>query len=249
MTACGQDRNVLATYLDSELPADQERSLQEHLRSCPECAAEIALQVSLRRAMKPAATRFSPSAEFRRKVQGQIASRRSAGLRWLWPAAVATLAVMMLAVAWTRQSTARKEAFREVADLHVADMASANPYDVVSSDRHTVKPWFEGKIPFAFNLPEFEGTEFTLLGGRLVYLHQQAAAQLVVGAGKHRISVMVVQDNAGFGTALPFPGGVSVRDSFNVETWEKNGLRFYVIGDAEQGAIHRLAQALQGVNG
>jgi len=249
MTACGQDRNALAAYLDAELPADQARSLEEHLRSCPEGAAEIAAQVKLRRAMKPAATRFTPSAEFRRKVQGQIAGKRSRGWRWFWPAAVGALAVMVLAVVWARQSTARNEAFREVADLHVADMASANPYDVVSSDRHTVKPWFQGKIPFAFNLPEFSGSEFTLLGARLVYLHQQAAAQLVVGAGKHKISVMVVQDNAGFGTALPFSGAVSVRDSFNVEAWEKNGLRFYVISDAEKGTVHRLAMALQGVNG
>ena len=248
MTACGEDRKALAAYLDGELPAERERSLQEHLRRCPECAAEIAAQVSLRRAMNPAATRFGPSAEFRRKVQKQISPKRSPRLRWLWSASVAALALMVLTVVWVRQSTARNEAFREVADLHVADMASANPYDVVSSDRHTVKPWFQGKIPFAFNLPEFAGTEFTLLGGRLVYLHQQAAAQLVVGTGKHRISVMIVQENAGFGAALPFAGGVSVRDSFNVETWEKNGLRFYVIGDAEQGAIHRLAQALQGVN-
>lgn len=249
MTACSQDRNALAAYLDGELAADKERSLQEHLRSCPECAAEIAAQVKLRRAMKPAATRFAPTAELRRKVQGQIAPKRSAGLRWVWPAAVAALVVMVLAVVWTRQSMARNAAFREVADLHVSDMASTNPFDVVSSDRHTVKPWFQGKIPFSFNLPEFSGSEFTLLGARLVYLHQQAAAQLVVGAGKHKISVMVVQDNAGFGTGLPFAGGVSVRDSFNVETWEKNGLRFYVIGDAEQATIHRLATALQGVNG
>jgi len=249
MTACGQDRNVLAAYLDGELTADQERSLQEHLRSCPECAAEVAAQVRLRRSMKPAAIRFTPSADFRRKVQGQIASKPSAGFRWLWPASVAVLAVMLLAVIWARQSTASNEAFLEVADLHVSDLASANPYDVVSSDRHTVKPWFQGKIPFAFNLPEFAGTEFTLLGGRLVYLHQQAAAQLVVGVGKHRMSVMIVQENSGFGMGLPFSGGVSVRDSFNVETWEKNGLRFYVIGDAEQGAIHRLARALQSVNG
>jgi len=249
MTACSQDRNALAAYLDGGLAADQARSLEAHLRGCPECAAEVAAQVKLRRAMKPAATRFAPSAEFRRKVQGQISSKRNMGFRWMWPATVAALAVMVLAVVWTRQSVARNGAFREVADLHVSDMASANPYDVVSSDRHTVKPWFQGKIPFAFNLPEFAGSEFTLLGARLVYLHQQAAAQLVVGAGKHRISVMVVQDNAGFGMGLPFAGGVSVRDSFNVETWEKNGLRFYVIGDAEQGTIHRLAQALQGVNG
>jgi len=249
MTACSQDRSALAAYLDGELPADQERLLQEHLLSCPEYAAEVAAQVRLRSAMKPAASRFASSAEFRRKVQGQIAPKRNVPSRWLWPVAVAALAMMLLAVVWNRESTLGNQAFREVADLHVSDLASANPYDVVSSDRHTVKPWFQGKIPFAFNLPELAGSEFALLGGRLVYLHQQPAAQLVVGAGKHKISVLITQESRGSGTALPFSRGVAVRNSFNVETWEKNGLRFYVIGDAEQGAIHRLAQALQGVNG
>jgi anti-sigma factor RsiW len=249
VTACSQDRNALSAYLDGELSADQERSLQEHLRSCPECAAEVAAQVRLRRAMKPAASRFAPSADFRRKVQGQLAPKRTAASRWLWPAAVAALAVMLLAVVWNRESTLGNQAFREVADLHVSDMASANPYDVVSSDRHTVKPWFQGKIPFAFNLPEFAGSEFALLGGRLVYLHQQPAAQLVVGAGKHKISVLITQESSTLGSGLPFSGGVAVRSSFNVETWEKNGLRFYVISDAEKATVHRLAQALQGVNG
>ena len=249
MTTGSHDRNALAAYLDGELPADQERSLQDHLRSCPECAAEIAAQVRLRRAMKPAATRFAPGADLRRKVQGQISPKRTAGSRWLWPAAVAALAVMLLAVVWNRESTLGNQVFREVADLHVSDLASSNPYDVVSSDRHTVKPWFQGKIPFAFNLPEFAGTDFTLLGGRLVYLHQQPAAQLVVGAGKHKISVLIAQDSSTLGSGLPFSGGLAVRDSFNVETWEKDGLRFYVISDAEKATVHRLAQALQGVNG
>jgi anti-sigma factor RsiW len=249
MTACSEDnRKALTAYLDGELAADQERSLQEHLRSCPDCVAEVAAMVSMRRALKPAASRFTPKPEFRRKVQEQIASKGRVQMRWMWPAALATLALIVLAVVWTRQSTLRNQTFREVADLHVSDLASANPYDIVSSDRHTVKPWFQGKIPFAFNLPEFAGTDFALLGGRLVYLNQQPAAQITVGAGRHKISILIVQENSSMGSVLPLSGGVAVRDSFNVETWQKNGLRFYVIGDAEQGAIHHLAQALQGVN-
>ena len=85
-----------------------------------------------------------------------------------------------VALVWTRQNTLAAQTFPRSRRPAYGDLASANPYDVVSSDRHTVKPWFQGQIPFAFNLPEFAGTEFTLLGGRLVYLHQQPAAQVVV---------------------------------------------------------------------
>ncbi|HEY1579388.1 MAG TPA: zf-HC2 domain-containing protein [Terracidiphilus sp.] len=247
--ACDRDRKTLEAYLDGELGVDKERALAEHLRSCPDCAAEIAAMVSMRRAMKPAANRFAPSEELRRRVQAQISPRKSVTARWFWPVAVAAVALIVLAAAWTRESTLRSQTFREVADLHISDLASANPYDVVSSDRHTVKPWFQSKIPFAFNLPEFAGSEFTLLGGRMVYLHQQPAAQVVIGAGQHKISVLIVQGTSAVGSAIPLSHGVELRDSFNVETWEKNGLRFFVIGDAEKGVIQRLAQALQGVNG
>jgi anti-sigma factor RsiW len=245
---CEQDRARLETYLDGELAEDQEKTLQQHLRSCPKCTAEIASMVSLRRAMKPAASRFTPSEKFRQKIQAQVSTKPNRRMTSLWPVAAAVLAVMLVAVVWTRQSALQNATFREVADLHISDLASANPYDVVSSDRHTVKPWFQGRIPFAFNLPELAGSEFTLLGGRMVYLHQQPAAQVVVGAGRHKISVLILQENSSLGAAVPLSGGVAVRDSFNVETWQKNGLRFYVIGDADKGAIHRLAEALQSAN-
>lgn len=245
--SCDQERSRLAAYLDGELSADEAAGVQEHIRTCPDCAAEVAAMVSLRRAMKPAASRFTPSADFRKKVQAQIAPRRNTRLHWLWPAAAVAMAVMIVAVVWTRQSEQRNEIFREVADLHISDLASANPYDVVSSDRHTVKPWFQGKIPFAFNLPEFSGTNFTLLGGRMVFLHQQPAAQVIVGARQHKISVLILQEGSTVGS-FPFSSGVAVRDSFNVETWQQHGLRFFVIGDAEKPAIQQLSQLLESAN-
>ena len=162
-------------------------------------------------------------------------------------AAALSLAALIAVIVWARQEAAQADTFREVADLHVADLASANPYDVVSSDRHTVKPWFQGRIPFAFNLPEFAGTEFTLLGGRVVSLHQQPAAQVIVGVGQHKISILVAQESV-LQTAFPLSHGVVVRDSFNVETWAKSGLRFFVIGDAEKTEVQKLAQAFRGVN-
>lgn len=70
----------------------------------------------------------------------------------------------------------------EVADLHIATLASANPIDVVSTDRHTVKPWFAGKIPFTFNLPELQNSPFTLLGAKVSYLNQSPGAHSIARA-------------------------------------------------------------------
>ena len=249
MKVCEQDQETLAAYLDGEVTSERAAALEEHLRTCTACAADVASMLSARRTMRAARTRFTPSADFRRKIQSEIAPRKS-GFRVFGglSIAIAALAMLVLVVFWMRQGSVRSDAYREVADLHVGDLASANPYDVVSSDRHTVKPWFQGRVPFAFNLPEFAGTEFKLLGGRLVYLRQQPAAQLVVGIGLHKVSVLIVQESGVFGSAFPVSERTDTRSAFNIETWNSQGLRFFVIGDAEKTEIQRLAQVLQSVN-
>jgi anti-sigma factor RsiW len=79
----------------------------------------------------------------------------------------------------------------EVFDQHVATLAANLPPQVISTDRHTVKPWFQGKIPFSFNLPESLPKDTTLDGANLTYLHNQPVAQLLYSIGKHRVSVFV----------------------------------------------------------
>ena len=248
MMVCGQDSKTLAAYLDGELAADQAGVFEQHLRNCTECASEIASLARLRRGLKVARDRFSPSDDFRRKIQGQIRGRRrSWGTYILMPAALVAVCVLAVALVWTQRAS-NADSFREVADLHVGDLASANPYDVVSSDPHTVKPWFQGRIPFSFNVPEFASTEFTLLGGRLIYLHQQPGAQLVVAMRQHRISVLILQDSAELTRAIPVTPGVHLQDSFNVETWQTHGLRFFVVGDADSAVIDKLSQLVRSVN-
>ncbi|WP_348263122.1 zf-HC2 domain-containing protein [Telmatobacter sp. DSM 110680] len=249
MMPCDQDREMLAAYLDGEVQAEEGNALERHLSTCSTCTAEVASMLSVRRTMRTARTRFTPSVEFRRKIQSQTAPRKPGfkafgGLSL----AIAALAMLVFVMFWMRQGAVRADAYREVADLHVGDLASANPYDVVSSDRHTVKPWFQGRIPFSFNLPEFAGTEFTLLGGRLVYLHQQPSAQVVVGMGQHKISVLIMQDDGVFGSAFPVSERADARNAFNIETWNSQGLRFFVIGDAEKTGVRHLAQILQNAN-
>ena len=159
----------------------------------------------------------------------------------------AVLAILLLAGLLNtyigRARMRQEEAFSEVADLHVAALASANPVDVASSDRHTVKPWFQGKIPFTFNLPDLQNTEFTLVGGRIAYLDQSPGAELIFQVRKHYISVFIFREQAT--PALRSGSGMRKHVSFNYETWTDGGLRYIAISDTTGEDLGKLADLLK----
>jgi len=240
---CDQWGTKLDTYHDGELSGDEMRAFDAHVRDCPACAADALARVQMKRMVQNAGKRFVPSAEFRRKMLTKT-SRRRPFAAWAW-AAVALLLLVGLSLAYVGQQRSRRtHLFSELADLHVATMASANPIDVASSDRHTVKPWFQGKIPFSFNLPELQNSEFTLIGGRVAYLNQTPGAQLIYQIRQHRISVFVFQDRP---ELIRFDLGASLRRklAFNFETWAEGDLRYFVFGDANRTDIHELSELIK----
>jgi anti-sigma factor RsiW len=241
--ACEFWKVTLDTYLDGELPEDGTRTLEAHVRSCPSCSADALTRLQTKRAIQVAGKRFTPSAEFRRRIQQSIASKPRRSLRLGWIFAAAMVAVLMVgALTSTYVGTrSRDRVFSEIADLHVATLASSSPVDVISTDRHTVKPWFQGKIPFAFDLPELQSSEFSLLGGRMTYLDQTPGAHLIYDCRKHHISVFVFQERS-FRAKLDENSLSSKKLSFNMETWSQGGLRYFVIGDASAEDIDSLAK-------
>jgi anti-sigma factor RsiW len=242
--ACAQWQGKLDTYLDGELPQEETRAFDAHLRSCPACAAESMAHVRMKRAIHAAGRRFTPRTEFRNRVQQRIAGKPQRALGWSWEFATAVLAILVVAGLGTtyilRQRLRTEQVYSELADLHVATLASSTPVDVVSSDRHTVKPWFAGKIPFTFNLPELQNSDFLLVGGRLTYLGQTPGAQLIYQIRKHQISVFIFQDRLGPG--LSSNASVRKHISFNVENWSQGGLRYFVLGDAAAQDIDGLSE-------
>src|SRR5579863_1263487 len=228
---CEAWREKLDVYLDGELAAGESRALGEHLQGCAACAAESLSRVQQKRALQSAGQRFIPDAAFRARVQQSIAARRpAAGRIWLFPALAAAVAVLVIGIMLTSFSRRAEPALiSELADLHVATLASSNPVDVVSSDRHTVKPWFEGKIPFTFNLPELQGSQFVLLGAKVSYLHQSPGAELIFRVRQHQISVFIFQERA-LGNVRSV-GAEQSALSFSVRSWSHNGLRYFVVGD------------------
>jgi len=245
---CDSAATMLGAYLDGELSTDQAIAIQEHLRNCTGCSSEIAEMARLQRSVRGARGHFAASSEFRRKMQKQIAQpRRRSWILWSMPAAVVLATILISAVVWIGHAR-RSAALAELADLHVNALASTSLVDVVSSDRHTVKPWFQGKIPFTFNLPEFNGTAYTLAGGRMVYFYQQPGAQLIVSMHQHRISVLIFQRSAELDGALPGPIRLDRRTSFGIETWQSQQLRFVLVSDADPAAIENLATMLKQAN-
>lgn len=245
--ACEQWQSQLDGYLDGELAVEPMRTLDAHVRTCPACAADALARVQLKRSIKLAGARFKPSPEFRSKIQKQIASKPRRSWTFGWTLATAALALLLVAGAITtyigRENLRQHQIYSELADLHVATLGSANPVDVVSSDRHTVKPWFQGKIPFTFNLPELQNTEFTLLGGRVAYLGQTPGAHLIYQVRKHQISVFIFPEGAS--TSLGSSSNVQRKQTFSVETWIQDGLRFIVFGDTSPGDIQNLSNLLK----
>jgi anti-sigma factor RsiW len=202
----------------------------------------------MKRAVRAAGIRFQPSPEFRARLQKKIGGRSPARtpFRWMWAVSAALLLITALGGWLAVQRSQQQVLYSELRDVHVATLASANPVDVVSTDRHTVKPWFQGRIPFSFNLPELANTGFTLAGGRVTYLRGTPGAQLIYQYGKHQISVFIYPEQS-----LQWPlssDGLRTELALHTVTWTEGSLRFFVVGDVSADEIRSLASLLRTAN-
>jgi anti-sigma factor RsiW len=255
---CTEWQNQIDAYVDAELPPPEMDAFRAHTEQCAACAAAALALTQGRMAVRRAGNRYSASPELRKRVFDLVESQvdpkyampekapRGFGrpssatwARWAMAAAAVLLAVGLF-VANRRQES---KTLGEFADLHVAALASANPVDVISTDRHTVKPWFQGRIPFSFDLPELQGSPFTLVGGRVAYFHQEPGAHLIFRYQRHLISVFIFRDTAQL--ALPASFFADQTSSFTLRTWTQNGLRYVVIGDASAETIQHLTDLLR----
>ena len=247
---CEAWRGKLDAYADAELPAETMTAIAEHLSGCPACTAGIVQILQQKRVTALAGKRYSPSPEFRAKILRQVSPRPKWYSVFAWAAAVGAVAVIAFGLAFVlpARTEARNRLIAGVVDRHTTALASSSLVDVVSTDRHTVKPWFQGKLPFTFNLPDLSGTSYNLVGGRMVYMRGEAGAHMICDYRKHHVSVMIFQERGDLAKLLPATETKEQSSAFNVETWSSGGLRFFVVSDAAPEDVSTLAGMLKKAN-
>jgi anti-sigma factor RsiW len=261
MMNCTECHNRIDAYVDAELPPSDMDAFRAHAEKCAACAATALALTESKLAIRRAGNRYIAPPELRTRIFDLVKGKAEpapgepgrdwTGLRrftsGMWPRwALAAAALLVVTAGLFMAANRRQEskALAEFADLHVATLASANPVEVISTDRHTVKPWFQGRIPFTFDLPELQGSPFALVGGRVAYFHQEPAAHLVFRYQRHLISVFILRETSQL--ALPASSLADQTSSFTLRTWTQGGLRYVIIGDANAGIIQQLTELLHG---
>ena len=257
---------TLSALADGELSSDQLVLANEHLASCPQCTSNALAQSLLKSATARAGQRYAPPSDLQGRMARLVSEEaaRAPGLAapmphrasWRfssfgWPALAALLLVaagLFSVQRWTQQYSTSSESagvVTEACDQHVATLAVNAPPEVVSSDRHTVKPWFQGKIPFSFNLPQALPGDTTLDGANLTYLHGQPTAQLLYSVGKHRVSVFLRQRTAQSGQNSLFIN----RSGFHVTGFRTADLEVVAISDVDAVRLVDLADRIERAQG
>jgi anti-sigma factor RsiW len=249
--SCDEAQLLLHAHIDGELELRESLGMEAHLAGCPACAATARKWEQLSREIAAANLSFMPAAPLQRirdSVEARSGIRRT---RW-WHnakqggAALALAAALAMAVLLPRAPTAASgTTSREIVDNHMRALLADHLIDVASSDRHTVKPWFQGQVQIAPPVPDLAADGFILVGGRLDVLDSRRVPALVYKRREHVINVWIWESPAGTpaSTDARTPVDVSVVNGYRIASWHARGWYYQAVSDVDEAELRRFAAA------
>jgi len=248
---CASARELIESYLDDELELDVRAEVHDHLSSCSSCAETHARLRELQMNIRSQAPYYDPPADFRRRVETALAQAansegkpdriagRSAPWQWLAIAASVLLALSLaLNVALFRPHGEDRDTLAQnIVSSHVRSLIGAHLLDVPSSDQHTVKPWFNGKLDFSPDVKDFASEGFPLMGGRIEYMADRPAAALVYQRRRHVINVFVWPSVSSASSADEL-----TRKGYNIIHWSKAGMTYWAVSDLGLNELRQFAE-------
>jgi anti-sigma factor RsiW len=244
---CQQAKQLMDACADRELDAAAVLELEQHLQSCASCALVWRNLQTLKKSLKQDALHFKAPAELRQRIKAELPSPAEAvpqwrTWRWSWLAAAtsgafAACVASLLIFTLTRPSSQQQLA-REIVSSHVRSLMADHVTDVASTDQHTVKPWFAGKLDFSPPVKDLTAQEFPLIGGRLDYVDGRSVAALVFQRNKHIINLFVWPADKADAKATP----VAPIQGYNAIRWVKGGMVFWAVSDLNEKELMGFAQ-------
>jgi anti-sigma factor RsiW len=253
---CAECQVLIHALIDGELDAGHASDVEAHVATCPGCAGELEAFRAMRDALTGAGLREVAPARLRARIEaalpaaparmaGRLASSlapRFASWRTFFSGLTLGTALSAAVAATIVVAVIRNDPDQRIADevvsAHVRSLQAGHLTDVLTSDQHTVKPWFNGKLDVAPPVVDLTAQGFTLIGGRLDYIDSEAAASIVYRRRNHVINLFVARHS---GAEHGGPRSETVH-GFNVRRWTQEGLDFWAVSDINAEELDEFGQ-------
>jgi len=243
--SCELAHTRLHAYIDGELDANGSADFNQHLRACPTCAAALGEQEKVRQALQQSRLYSRAPAGLKLRIEESLPGPRAkttVGIGfWRWLAVAATVLIVAV-LTWRQLGPDERKPYDQAAvvaavDAHLRSLQPGHLVDVQSTDQHTVKPWFDGKLDFAPPVHDLAANDFPLLGGRLDVIGGRTVAALVYGRRKHFISVFVEKSAPSSSWS-----GSGETQGYHWTAWSKDGFNFCAVSDVSAPDLDELKQ-------
>jgi anti-sigma factor RsiW len=229
---CDEAEILLHALIDGELDAGHAREVEAHIAGCAACAAELAAYREMKKAVAGADLSYTAPPQLRRRIEAalpqttQAPSRRAVLRGFAMGSAVSAIAATgLVAVVLSNDDAQRIES--EIVSAHLRSLQAGHLTDVISTDQHTVKPWFNGKLDVSPPVVDLTAQGFTLIGGRLDYVDARAIGAIVYRRRAHVINLFVAQTASTERRAAK----LDTIQGFNIRRWSDRGLNYWAVSD------------------
>lgn len=250
---CKAAQNLINGYVDGELDLVRNLDIERHIQECPLCAQGYKNHQVLRNRIKTGSFYFKAPVDLQRKIQLSLrkAAKAEAGY-WVLPkwwfniaAPMAAAAVMILAlVPFLRGPSVDDLLARDIVSSHVRSLMANHLADVPSSDQHTVKPWFAGKVNFSPPVEDLAKQGFPLIGGRLDYVDNRPVAALIYQRQKHFINLFIWPSRSDSDVETKTVS----RQGYNLFHWTRSSMTYWAASDLNNAELQKFVQLVQNQN-